>query len=119
MVKIQSIIASMLYLFKNSRELMEIAQLHQIEPGQIHNPFVRFGLHHIQIQGSTSLNEGHELLVLDFTSSEVDFEGKEQSEGVLVLLIQTSNSILEHLKSHEINDVLNSLLCDWRFCRPV
>lgn len=66
---------------------MEIVQFYQIELGQIYNLFVRFGLYYIQIQGSIFFNEGYEFFVFDFISSEVDFEGKEQSEGVFVFFI--------------------------------
>ena len=41
---------SLTNLVKNARELVQITQLHQVKPGDVHNPLGRFGLHAVQIQ---------------------------------------------------------------------
>lgn len=40
-------------LVENTRELVQVTQLHQIEPGDVHNPLGRFGLNTVQVQSST------------------------------------------------------------------
>lgn len=93
-------------------ELSQLAQLHQVEPGDVRDPLLGFGLHSIQIQGGTSLDERLELLHPDLALVQLHLTGQEGGVQELVHLIQASGSVAEHLKRQVLNDVVDALAGD-------
>lgn len=56
-----------------------------------------------------TLDECLELIVFDLAKLHVNLEGQQEGEEELVILIQTTGCVLEHLIRHEFNDVSNTL----------
>ena len=48
-------------LVKKVIELRQLAHLHQVEPRDVQHPTEGFGLHCLQVQGSTTLNKEKEI----------------------------------------------------------
>ena len=61
-----------------------------------------------------TFDKGHELLLFDLDAGHVNLESEEHSECELVLLIEASHRVAEHLKRHEVYDVCNTLGRDGR-----
>ena len=58
---------------KKLREAGKPAELDQVEPGRIQNPFFRFRIDRIEIQRGASFDERVELLKTDRPAIEVNF----------------------------------------------
>lgn len=53
-------------------------------------------LDRVEIQGSSSFEQGEEFLVIDDACVEVDLEGKQESEEEFVLLVETTVGVPPH-----------------------
>ena len=45
---------------------MQVAQFYQVQPGQIQDPLVGFGLYHIQIQGGATCEKNADTELIQF-----------------------------------------------------
>lgn len=66
-----------------------------------------------------TFNECVEFLVFDVVALHVDLQRQQQCEEKLVLFVQTTCSVLIHLKGHELYDAGDPFACDGGFRRSV
>lgn len=65
-----------------------------------------------------TFNKNLKFVVLYSVILYVNLEGQQKGKDELVVFIQASDGVSEHLKSQIFNDVFNSLLSFWGLFRP-
>lgn len=64
------------------------AQLKRVQPGWITEPYVRLGLHGVEVEGSASLDEEQDIRLVQTPRREQNLQGQDELEAQLVPLVQ-------------------------------